>query len=49
MIQADMHMHSHFSTDSEVCPHDMAEAAIKKGLRTICFKRVENHLLYGSF
>lgn len=37
MIQADMHMHSHFSTDSEACPHDMAEAAIKKGLRTICF------------
>ena len=37
MIQADMHMHSHFSTDSEACPRDMAEAAIEKGLRTICF------------
>ena len=37
MIQADMHMHTKFSTDSEACPSKMAEAAIKKGLKTICF------------
>ena len=39
MIQADMHMHTWFSTDSEACPCDMADEAV----------RVENHLLYGSF
>lgn len=32
-----MHMHTSFSTDSEACPRDMAEEAIKKGLQTICF------------
>lgn len=37
MIQADMHMHTWFSTDSEACPRDMADEAIRKGLKTICF------------
>ncbi len=37
MIQADMHMHTWFSTDSEACPRDMADEAVGKGLKTICF------------
>lgn len=37
MIQADMHMHTGFSTDSEACPCDMADEAVRKGLKTICF------------
>ena len=37
MIQADMHMHTSFSTDSQACPRDMAEEAVRKGLKTICF------------
>ena len=37
MIQADMHMHTWFSTDSEACPLDMADEAVRKGLKTICF------------
>ena len=37
MIQADMHMHTWFSTDSEACPCDMANEAVRKGLKTICF------------
>ena len=37
MIQADMHMHTWFSTDSEACPCDMADEAVRKGLKTICF------------
>ena len=37
MIQVDMHMHTWFSTDSEACPRDMADEAIRKGLKTICF------------
>lgn len=37
MIQADMHMHTWFSTDSEACPRDMANEAVRKGLKTICF------------
>lgn len=37
MIQADMHMHTCFSTDSQACPRDMAEEAVCKGLKTICF------------
>lgn len=37
MIQADMHMHTWFSTDSEACPCDMADEAVRKGLQTICF------------
>ena len=39
MIQADMHMHTWFSTDSEACPRDMADEAVRKGLKT--------NLLYG--
>ena len=30
MIQADMHMHTWFSTDSEACPCDMADEAVRK-------------------
>lgn len=37
MIHADMHMHTWFSTDSEACPRDMADEAVRKGLKTICF------------
>ena len=37
MIRADMHMHTWFSTDSEACPRDMADEAVRKGLKTICF------------
>lgn len=37
MIQADMHMHTWFSTDSEACPRDMADEAVRKGLKSICF------------
>ena len=37
MIQADMHMHTWFSTDSEACPRDIADGAVRKGLKTICF------------
>lgn len=37
MIQADMHMHTWFSTDSKACPCDMADEAVRKGLKTICF------------
>ena len=37
MIQADMNMHTWFSTDSEACPCDMADEAVRKGLKTICF------------
>ena len=37
MIQADMHMHTWLSTDSEACPRDMADEAVRKGLKTICF------------
>ena len=37
MIQADMHMHTWFSTESEACPRDMADEAVRKGLKTICF------------
>ena len=37
MIQADMHMHTSFSTDSEACPRDMADEAVRKELKTICF------------
>ena len=37
MIQADMHMHTWFSTDSQACPRDMADEAVRKGLKTICF------------
>ena len=37
MIQADMHRHTWFSTDSEACPRDMADEAVRKGLKTICF------------
>ena len=35
MIQADMHMHTWFSTDSEACPCDMADEAVRKGVKTI--------------
>ena len=30
-------MHTWFSTDSEACPRDMADEAVRKGLKTICF------------
>ena len=36
-MQADFHMHTHFSPDSEAEPEEMVRAAIEKGLKTICF------------
>lgn len=33
----DMHIHSHFSGDSQACPFAVADAAIQKGLAGICF------------
>lgn len=33
---SDFHMHTHFSVDSEAKPEDMVEAAVKKGMHTIC-------------
>lgn len=37
MIVTDVHMHTHFSHDSEHTPEQMAEGAIEKGLKIICF------------
>ncbi|MBO4390990.1 MAG: histidinol-phosphatase HisJ family protein [Lachnospiraceae bacterium] len=37
MIKTDLHMHSAFSADSEALPRDNIEAALEKGLDTICF------------
>ena len=44
MIQADMHMHTWFSTDSEACPCDMADEAVRKPfvLRIILTKMIWN-------
>ena len=42
MIQADMHMHTWFSTDSEACPRDMADEAVRKGLKTILTRMIWN-------
>ena len=36
-MRTDYHMHTCFSTDSEATPESMIEAAIEKGLETICF------------
>ncbi|MCR4791112.1 MAG: histidinol-phosphatase HisJ family protein [Lachnospiraceae bacterium] len=36
-IICDCHMHSHHSTDSEATMESMVEAALAKGLETICF------------
>ena len=37
MIQADVHMHTNFSHDSESSPEQMVEGAIAKGLKVLCF------------
>ena len=37
MIISDVHMHTNFSHDSESSPEKMAEGAIEKGLKIICF------------
>lgn len=37
MMRTDAHMHSSFSYDADVCPRQMIEAAIQKGLKTIYF------------
>ena len=37
MITCDFHTHTSFSTDSAASPESMAEAAIQRGLKTICF------------
>lgn len=35
-MKADFHMHTSFSTDSDTTPEEMIQAAIQKGLKTIC-------------
>lgn len=37
MMRADVHMHTHFSHDSESTPEEMAEGAIARGLEVVCF------------
>ena len=37
MITADLHTHTSFSTDSDAPLEKMAQAALEKGLKTICF------------
>lgn len=36
MMNADFHMHTNFSSDSDSNPRAMVEAAIQKGMKTIC-------------
>ncbi len=36
-IKADMHMHSYFSSDSDISPEEMARGAVGKGLEMLCF------------
>ena len=36
-ITCDFHLHSNFSSDSDTPMEDMIQAAIKRGLKTICF------------
>lgn len=45
MITSDYHMHTTFSGDGEGTPEEMADAAIAKGLRTIC---ITDHEDYGQ-
>ncbi len=35
-MKSDFHMHTGFSTDTDVNPEDMVKGAIEKGLKTIC-------------
>ena len=35
-MRADFHMHTSFSNDSDSAPEEMIQAAIRKGLKTIC-------------
>jgi len=37
MIQADYHVHSHFSSDSKASMEEMVEKAIQLGMKKICF------------
>ena len=37
MITADLHTHTSFSTDSDAPIEQMAQTALEKGLKTICF------------
>ena len=43
MIQADYHMHTSFSLDSEAEPESMIQGAIQKGLKRICITDHEDH------
>ena len=43
MIRTDLHMHSSFSSDSEVPMEVMIEAAIEKGLTHICFTEHQDY------
>ena len=45
MITSDYHMHTTFSGDGEGTPEEMADAAIAKGLHTIC---ITDHEDYGQ-
>ena len=42
-MQADYHMHTAFSLDSEADPESMIRGAIKKGLKRICITDHEDH------
>lgn len=35
-MKADFHVHTHFSKDSNATPREQVEAAVRRGLRTIC-------------
>ncbi len=37
MIYQDLHVHTHYSSDSSAVPAEMVEAALAKGLKRICF------------
>ena len=40
-MKADFHVHTSFSYDSDSAPEEMIQAAIQKGLKTICI--TEHH------
>ncbi len=42
-IQADFHMHSHHSADSQAAMEDMIKSALDKGLKHICFTEHMDH------
>ena len=45
MIQADYHVHSHFSGDSKENPENIIQYAMDKGLDTLCFTDHMDYIL----